>query len=102
MARSTNRSKSAQKKSKKREPKRPKNLTLDPEAVARGEHYGARHGASLSQLVSSFLYALPRDDGPASVRELSPSVRRLYGVAAKATADRETYREHLAEKYGGR
>jgi hypothetical protein len=81
--------------------KRPTNLTLDPDAVARGEQYGARHGRKLSQLVNGFLAALPApDDDDAELADLSPAVRRLYGVAAGGRTDRDAYRAHLSEKYG--
>ena len=82
--------------------KKPTNLTLDPEAVARGERFGERHGTSLSQLVTSFLYSLPADESGDAPPDLAPPVRRLYGLAAGGTTDRDTYREHLRRKYGGR
>jgi hypothetical protein len=82
--------------------KKPTNLTLDPAAVARGEQYGARYGKKLSQLVSGFLAALPGPDGEEELTRLTPAVRRLYGVAAGGTTDRDAYRAHLAEKYGAR
>ncbi|HEX7941948.1 MAG TPA: DUF6364 family protein [Gemmatimonadaceae bacterium] len=82
---------------------KPTNLSLDPDAVKRGERYSHRHGISLSRLVSGFLRALPLD---ASGRELSPAVKRLRGVAAGARVGREHWREHwrehLHEKYGKR
>ena len=77
-----------------------KNLSLEPDAVARGERYGRRHGKNLSQLVNDFLRGLPLES-PAE-RELSPLVRRLRGVAARGRAARKAYREHLYRKYGGR
>lgn len=79
--------------------KRPKNLSLDAEAVKRGEEYGKRHGIALSRLVGDFLRALPLG---APDRELSPAVQRLRGVAAEARTTRADYREHLHRKYGGR
>jgi hypothetical protein len=85
--------------------KKPTNLTLDPDAVARGEEYGRLHGASLSQLVTDLLYALPDLTEELQVRELTPAVQRLYGAAAKGSSSvdaREQYRSHLARKYGGR
>lgn len=85
-----------------RKAKKPTNLTLDPEAVARGERFGKRHGTSLSQLVTGFLYSLPSDDADEAMGELAPPVRRLYGVAAAGAADRDAYRAHLSEKYGAR
>lgn len=56
-----------------------KNLSLEPEAMARGVRYCRRHGKNLSQLVNDFLHALPLES-PAE-RELSPVVRRLRGIA---------------------
>ncbi len=82
--------------------KKATNLTLDPDAVARGEQYGARHGRKLSQLVNGFLAALPAVESDQTVTDLSPAVRRLYGIAAGSTTDRETYRAHLSQKYGTR
>ena len=43
----------------RRKAKRPKNLLLDPDAVARGERYSRLHGTNLSRLVGDFLHALP-------------------------------------------
>ncbi|HEX5830890.1 MAG TPA: DUF6364 family protein, partial [Gemmatimonadaceae bacterium] len=82
--------------------KKPTNLTLDPDAVARGEQYGARHGRKLSQLVNGFLAALPAQESDEGLADLSPAVRRLYGIAAEGTTDRDAYRVHLLEKYGSR
>ncbi len=49
--------------------KAPKNLSLDPDAVARAERYSHRHGISVSQLVDDFLRSLPVDaDYPRSLR----------------------------------
>jgi hypothetical protein len=79
--------------------RRPKNLLLDPEAVTRGERYSQRHGTNLSRLVGDFLRALPLAANEAT---LTPAVRRLWGVARDASADRETYREHLVRKYRAR
>ena len=79
--------------------RRPKNLLLDPDAVARGERYSQRHGTNLSRLVGDFLRALPLSTNDES---LTPAVRRLWGVARGSDANLETYRSHLARKYGGR
>lgn len=73
-----------------------KNLSLDPEAVERGERYSELHSTSLSQLVSDFLSRLPLEE---EEPELTPTVRRLLGVAAGKTRE-EDYRDYLAEKYG--
>ena len=78
--------------------KKPKNLSLEPDAVARGERYSQLHGTNLSRLVGDFLRSLPLGD----VREpLSPAVRRLRGIAARSKLDRSAYREYLHRKYGG-
>jgi hypothetical protein len=77
--------------------KKSKNLSLDPDAVARGERYSRLHGTNLSRLVSDFLRLLPL--GPPA-RPVSPAVRRLRGIARGSTADRATYHDHLHRKYG--
>lgn len=77
-----------------------KNLSLEPDAVKRGERYGRLHGMNLSRLVSNFLRALPLD--PPDDQTLSPVVRRLRGVAAGSKSDLTEYREHLHRKYGSR
>lgn len=79
--------------------RRPKNLSLEPDAIRRGELYGRLHGTNLSRLVNDFLRALPLE--APSAQELSPLVRRLRGVAAGGRANRKDYREHLHRKYGG-
>lgn len=77
------------------------NLSLETEAIAKGEEYSRRHGTSLSQLVSDFLRSLPTGRGDMAKAELTPAVRRLYGIAAGAAVSRESHREHLLAKYGG-
>lgn len=79
-------------------PKQSKNLSLDPEAVRRGERYSELHRTNVSQLVSNFLSALPLDD-EAREKQLSPAVRRLLGIAA-GRVDEEDYRRYLVDKYG--
>ena len=77
-------------------PRVTKNLSLDPAAVERGERYSERHATSLSQLVSDLLLRLPADDEGA---ELTPTVRRLMGIA-KGGTDEEDYHQYLLGKYG--
>jgi hypothetical protein len=76
----------------------PKNLSLEPSAIARGERYGRLHGKNLSQLVNDFLRALPLKAPPSD--RLLPVVRRLRGIAAGAKTSQATYRKHLLRKYG--
>jgi hypothetical protein len=78
--------------------KKPKNLSLDPAAVARGERYSRLHGTSLSRLVGDFLRSLPLDPPD---RPLTPVVRRLFGLAAGGKTHRDAYRRHLQRKYAG-
>lgn len=81
--------------------KQPKNLSLEPSVVERGERYARLHGSNLSKLVNDYLAALPLD---VAGEPQSPAVRRLYGAASGGAGggvlDREEYREHLARKYG--
>lgn len=78
-----------------RNAKRPKNLLLPPDAVARGERFSRLRGTSLSRLVSDFLRALPIGDGDEGS---APQVERLRGLL-KAGGDRQVYRDHLVKKY---
>jgi hypothetical protein len=77
-----------------------KNLSLESDAVERGERYGRLHGTNLSRLVTDFLRALPLE--PPTGRAPSPVVRRLRGVAAGGASDRTHDREYPHKKYGGR
>jgi hypothetical protein len=78
--------------------KQPKNLSLDPEAVRRGERYSQLHHTNLSKLVSNFLSSLPLESEDQE-RPLAPAVRRLLGIGSGATGV-EDYRRHLIDKYG--
>jgi hypothetical protein len=77
--------------------KQSKNLSLDPEAVSRGERYSERHETNVSQLVNRFLSSLPLDDQP-DIR-LTPVVSRLLGIVSDKDA-MQRYRQYLVEKYG--
>lgn len=78
-------------------PKRSKNLSLDPEAVRRGERYSELHRTNVSQLVSDFLASLPLDEEERA-GEFSPAVRRLFGIAA-GSVDEEDYHRYLIDRY---
>lgn len=82
-----------------RKAKRPKNLLLDPEAIARGERYSRLHRTNLSRLVSDFLRSLPL---AAEKSSLTPTVRRLWGVASGGDNGSDAHRQHLTRKYGSR
>ncbi len=79
--------------------RKPRNLSLDDEAISRGERYSKQHGTSISRLVGDFLRSLPLDAprGPTS-----PLVRRLVGVAAGKKGEAASHRVHLLRKYGAR
>jgi hypothetical protein len=79
--------------------KRPKNLSLEPDAVARGERYSRLHGTNLSRIVGDFLHSLPLGEPG---QPLAPAVARLRGIAAGTRADRAAHREHLRRKYKAR
>lgn len=79
--------------------RRPVNLTLDRDAVERGERFARHEGVSLSTLVTGFLQSLPDPDA-ASALSLAPAVRRLYGLAAGHDLSRDDFRKFLARKYG--
>ena len=72
-----------------------KNLSLDPDAVQRGEKYSKRHSTSVSQLVSDFLSGLPGDGERV---ELAPAVKRLLGIARGS--NEAAYKKYLEKKYG--
>lgn len=75
-----------------------KNLSLDADAIGRGERYSELHRTNLSRLVSDFLARLPLDE-PA--RQLSPTASRLLGIATPTSGvDEQVYRDHLWKKYG--
>lgn len=72
-----------------------KNLTLDADAVRKGEIYSRKKGTSVSQLVSDLLSRLPDEPGGTP---LSPAVGRLLGIGA-GKADEAAYRRFLEKKY---
>lgn len=122
-ARTPNPPKGGSKKPARPSAKRPRNLSLSSEAIARGEAYSAARGTTLSAVVEQFLRALPApvelDDeslAPAARRQLeieyaranstSRVVRALAGLLAESDLGegdpREVYREHLWRKHGRR
>ena len=79
-------------------PKKRLNITVDAGVVERARRYTQRHNTSISGLVGEFLAHLP-EGGDTEPSDLSPTVKRLLGVAAGGP-DREEYRRYLLEKYG--
>jgi hypothetical protein len=74
------------------------NLSVDEAAAERARRYSELHKTSISRLVSDFLSRLPLEEGEV-ISELSPAVRRLYGIA-EGGPDEEDYHRYLLEKYG--
>lgn len=72
-----------------------KNLTLDSEAVRKGERHSRRMGTSVSQLVSDLLSRLPDDE---EGRPLAPATARLLG-SGSGRHDEKSYRRYLERKY---
>ena len=79
-------------------PKKRLNITVDAAVVERARRYTRQHNTSISGLVGEFLAQLPESE-PAEPEDLSPTVRRLLGIAAGGP-DRDDYRRYLLEKYG--
>jgi hypothetical protein len=75
-------------------PVRKLTLSVDEAIIERARRYSARHQTSISRLVSDFLAALAKDEPQA---ELSPPVRRLFGLLPRE-AGREEYRSYLDGK----
>lgn len=73
------------------------NLTLDPDVIERARRYSKQHDTSISHLVGEFLASLPGDERH-DVEDLTPTVRRLLGIA-KGGPDRDEYRKHLLKKH---
>lgn len=85
------------------QPKRPTNLTLSAEALAKAEQAALARGTSISQLVDDLLNALPAPADADARSSLARPVRRLLGAARDASdpsRGRPAYREFLYEKYG--
>ena len=70
-------------------------LSVDEKAIRRAKRFSKRHGKSVSQLVTEFLYGL---DSPGSVD--SPIVSRLRGILP-APVSRDDYLQHLEKKHLG-
>lgn len=89
--------------------RKPTNLSLDTDAIVRGEAYAIANDVSLSQLVSQLLRGLPASSAGAAIgaqtAEWPEAVARLYGVARQGDGDStsaiEDYHQYLYRKYGG-
>ena len=77
--------------------KRSLNLSLDESVIERARRYSERHDTSISRLVNDFLSRLPAEEEGLDMEGLTPTVRRLIGVAAGA--DEGAYKRYLADKY---
>lgn len=75
-------------------PRKKLTLTVDEGVIRRAKRFSARHGTSVSELVTRFLGSL--EDGAAAD---TPIVSRLRGILKEAPSE-EDYRRHLEEKHG--
>ena len=72
-------------------------LRMDDRLIVRAKRHAASVDKSLSQMVAEyFLAVLPTDQPPV---EQTPTVSRLRGCLKDAVADRDDYRQYLADKY---
>jgi hypothetical protein len=81
-----------------------KNLSLDPEVVARAEKYALRAHTTVSRLVGDFLSRIVRmEEAKREGRgSFTPAVARLVGAGKRAdgTGSVDDYHVYLDEKYG--
>jgi hypothetical protein len=80
-----------------RSTRKPKNLLLGSDAIARAERYSQLHGTSVSRLVDNLLRSLPLGE---ATPPRSLAVQRMRGVAQGSARDRSSYQKHLLRKYG--
>lgn len=74
------------------------NLLIERTALEKGRRYSDLHQTSISRLVTEFLSNLPVEEEKGG-DALTPTVRRLLGVAAGGAGE-EDYGRYLLEKYG--
>lgn len=88
-------------------------IEIDRSLIERVHRYSAEHGKGVSETVSELIENLPVEqstgtaESPVSaagdeeewVKELTPAVRSLLGVAS-GSAGVEDYHQYLVEKYG--
>jgi hypothetical protein len=73
-------------------------LRLDDKLIHEAKTYAAETEVSLSQLVADYFRLLMVGRTPPG-KSGSPVTRSLRGALKGAQADRQTYRNHLEEKY---
>lgn len=76
-------------------PRKKLTLTVDERVIRRAKRFSARHGTSVSELVTRFLGSL--EDGVATD---TPVVSRLRGILNEPVSE-EDYRRHLEDKHAG-
>ena len=83
----------------RRKAKRPKNLLLDPDAVARGERYSRLTEPTYPGWWE--IFSTRSRSARKSWRSRQPSADS-GGLQQEADTDKELYRQHLSRKYGSR
>lgn len=74
-------------------------LRIDETLIEHAKAYGRTHGKSVSRLVADYFAALDPAEPQASPTA-TPMVTSLRGVLKDKGLDQETYREHIAKKFG--
>lgn len=74
-------------------------LRIDERLIRQAKTYGRVHGKSVSKLVADY-FALLNTRMDRGQEKPTPLVDSLYGLLKDKGLDQESYREHLAGKYG--
>jgi len=71
-------------------------LSVDDKVISRAKRYAKQRGVSISAMVETYLDAVAAAPSK-QTKNLPPVLRSLRGILKDA--DRDMYREHLANKY---
>jgi hypothetical protein len=71
-------------------------LSVDDEVISRAKRYAKQHGVSVSAMVEAYLDSVAASPSKED-KSLPPVLRSMRGMLKNA--DRETHRQHLANKY---
>ncbi len=71
-------------------------LRMESELIQRAKRHAKQQGKSLSQIVADYFAVFTRDKHGQST---APVTESLQGALKESGLDRDSYREHLEEKY---
>ena len=76
-------------------------LKVDEKVIAKAKIYAKKKNTSLSKLVESYLQFVVSKE-PAALDDVTPLVKSLSGVlnASELRDYEESYKKHVAKKYG--